>query len=736
MPLQKSEELLQRRNFKYSNQLLFRMQKRLMLFAILFILLASLANAEPAWPFFNGNLRHTGLSNYDTSSVTGAVKWTFETGDGIESSPTIGEDGTIYFGSHDGYLYALSPDGKEKWKFKAGAPIYNDKWKHYSAIISSPAIAKDNTVYIISPDDFLYAVKNGKEEWRFPFKWNGIDFWSSPMVSEDGTIYAGSARVDGNSNLVSGFYALSPDGKEKWHYEINAGVSSSPAIAKDGTIYVNGNILKKGSDMATTEGYLFAFTKDGALKWRFKTQDWIETSPSVAEDGTVYTGSKEGKVYSLNPDGSLKWQFSAGDGIGGTPAIGKDGTVYVGSWDNNFYALSPDGKEKWRFGVDPGFESIGASAAIGADGTIYFGSSRGIFYALNSDGTEKWHISDMGSVASSPAIGKDGTIYIGAWNKKLYAIGAGEVTQSPKNSGDCHEKQLARDVKFDNEPVNTCIDEACDSYSILCQKKNFNGGCDAPMEVCVSKTCKKYRSYCNLLVKDLENKAGETIIFKENYITADGQKHFIKEMKAFLLPGQERSIVWQYEVDASQLGSCDYSDLANRICEQEKINVTWNFTSGRTDDFRTWEDRKNDFEQDKPATEEISKETRTEDAPGGDGKKNIFYRFFDWLISLFKGSEKPLIKENKVAYQPPDKSMPETGPEECKSQAECQAICSKPENKDACPKFAPNREGGQLEKRPNLEQGGPGGCKSQAECQAICSKPEYREECSKFTPPD
>lgn len=31
---------------------------------------------------------------------------------------------------------------------------------------------------------------------------------------------------------------------------------------------------------------------------------------------------------------------------------------------------------------------------------------------------------------------------------------------------------------------------------------------------------------------------------------------------------------------------------------------------------------------------------------------------------------------------------------------------------------------------------GPGGCKSQAECDAYCDKPEHREECSKFTPPD
>ena len=36
-----------------------------------------------------------------------SLKWIFETGDAIESSPTIDADGTIYIGSNDGKLYAI-----------------------------------------------------------------------------------------------------------------------------------------------------------------------------------------------------------------------------------------------------------------------------------------------------------------------------------------------------------------------------------------------------------------------------------------------------------------------------------------------------------------------------------------------------------------------------------------------------------------------------------------------------
>lgn len=575
-------------------------KSKIILLTVFFVLLASLVNAEHPWPMVSGNQQHTGLSLYDTSKVTGAVKWTFEMEEGTESSPTIAEDGTIYFGSHDGNLYALNSDGTLKWKFKPAEPIYNQPWQRYAAILSSPAIAEDGTVYVIAPDDYLYAVEDGKEKWKFPLKWNAIDFWTSATIGSDGTIYVGSARTEAtDTTLIAGFYALTPDGKEKWHYAIDAGVTSTPAIAKDGTIYVNGNLLKKTASGATAEGYVFAFHPDGTLKWHFKLQDWVESSPSIAADGTVYTGSKEGRVYALNPaDGSKKWEFATGDGIGGAPAIAKDGTLYVGSWDNNMYALTPEGKEKWRFSVEGGFETIGSSAVIGAEGTVYFGTTTGILYALTPDGTEKWHLSGFGSIASAPAIGEDGTLYIGAWNKKFYALGAGEAvsaeTGSVGESGtECHAMQLTREVQFDPTPGNTCIEGTCDSYATICQKKSFDGSCFAPIEVCVSKNCKKYRSYCNLLIKNTEKDTGFTAVFKQNYVTKDGVKHFIKEMRAFLLPGQERSITWQYEVDADNVGYCDYSDLANPICKPEEKKITWNFTTERKDGF---EDRKGQFD--------------------------------------------------------------------------------------------------------------------------------------------
>jgi len=75
------------------------------------------------------------------------LKWKFETGNYVYSSPAIGEDGTIYVGSWDDYLYAINPDGTLKWKYGTG-----------SGVNSSPAIGQDGTIYVGSDDGYLYAI--------------------------------------------------------------------------------------------------------------------------------------------------------------------------------------------------------------------------------------------------------------------------------------------------------------------------------------------------------------------------------------------------------------------------------------------------------------------------------------------------------------------------------------------------------------------------------------------------
>ena len=240
---------------------------------------------------------------------------------------------------------------------------------------------------------------------------------SSPAIGSDGTIYVGSED--------SSLYAMNPDGTLKWKFntgiatEISGGITlskgpinSSPAIGNDGTIYV-------GSD----NGFFYAVNPDGTLKWVFSTalsedvpgqgfiqigKGAIHSSPAIGDDGMIYVGSDNGFLYAISPEGDLKWAYETGDAISSSPAIGSDGTIFIGSEDKHFYAINPGGTFKWVF---PTTGAITSSPAIGSDGTIYVGSGDKFLYAINSNGELKWSFETEGAITSSPAIGNGGVIY-------------------------------------------------------------------------------------------------------------------------------------------------------------------------------------------------------------------------------------------------------------------------------------------------------------------------------------
>ena len=356
--------------------------------------------AESPWPCFHGNIRNTGLSQYDTSSNDGMLKWSYQTGDKILSSPVIGMDGTIYFGSADTYLYALYPDGTLRWRYKTGGTVS-----------SSPAIDSDGTIYFGSYDGYIYALySNGTLKWRYKTD----NMISSPLsIDFEGTIYAGSADTY--------LYALYPNGTLRWRYKTGGTVSSSPAIESDGTIY-----------FGSKDSYVYALNLDGTLKWKYKTGDGVESSPAIDGRGTVYIGSSDYHVYALNPNGTLKWKYQAGNKVLSSPAIGPDGTIYVGSQDTYLYALNPDGTLKWKYKAR--MNIMLSSPAVGAEGTVYIGSLDTQIYAVNPNGTLKWKYStgDMIS-SSSPAIGPDGTVYIGSGSGALFALGHVTLPSPPRN---------------------------------------------------------------------------------------------------------------------------------------------------------------------------------------------------------------------------------------------------------------------------------------------------------------
>lgn len=360
-----------------------------------------------SWPTKSYNAQRIGRTPSSTIDNPGIEKWRFQTYVcGVESGPAVDNNNIVYFGTAEGGVYALYPNGTMKWTYETGDPIFSD-----------PALAVDGTIYIASCDHYLYALRpNGTLKWRFNLQY--LSF-SSPVLADNETIYIGTPQ----GNL----FAVNPNGTCQWSYNLTSGIYGDAALGNNGTIYVG-----------TWDDYLNAINPNGTLKWRFPTGNHVKGVPSIAPDGTIYFGSWDGYLYALYPNGTMRWKCQVGSGTETTPALAEDGTIYVGG--NELYAVYPNGTLRWSL-YSEGF-IFQSCPAVAFEGTIYVGANvgedvAGKILAVNPNGTIRWQktISDD-RADSSPAIAADGTVYIGSTGGAsgyLHAFGTIESNTPPNN---------------------------------------------------------------------------------------------------------------------------------------------------------------------------------------------------------------------------------------------------------------------------------------------------------------
>ena len=253
---------------------------------------------------------------YAIDAATGGLKWKFHTGDVVHASPAIA-DGTLFVGSWDTYFYALdAASGAQKWKFKTG----EDPAIHNQIGIQSSAAVADGMVYFGCRDSNLYALDavTGQKKWAYNNKGSWVI--GSP-AAKDGRLYFATS----DSGL---FHALdAKTGAEIYSLSFVWPMFSSPAIA--------GNFLYIGSH----EGKLFAIDlKAQKRAWVFQTEASKQNGPAfTGKDGRPNYPAAMPSFFYDDVVAGIRQMFSVG-AILSSPVVAGD-TIYVGSTDGNLYAL-------------------------------------------------------------------------------------------------------------------------------------------------------------------------------------------------------------------------------------------------------------------------------------------------------------------------------------------------------------------------------------------------------------
>ena len=363
---------------------------------------------------FRYDAARQGIVSRLSSNRFGGVRWRFQTGAAVKSSPVVYR-GILYIGSNDGNLYAIDAySGSRHWQFDAGEPID-----------STPAVVGES-VYFQRRDGALYALdaRNGTLLWSIAapkpmrLEWTGDDFsyWSSSPAVVDGTVFYGS--IDGRLHAVT-----AASGASIWTFATGGRIQASPAV--------HGRAVYVGS----FDGKFYAVDRSsGKAMWTFATRASrqssskcgfecrsIRSSPTIS-DGTIAFGARDGFLYALREaTGTFVWSVDHKTSwINVSPVITR-GLVYDGTSDTHLIEAFDlaTGRSKWRFRGDG---LMLASPTVAGD-MLVEADFRGNVFALDArTGTLRWKYrgSDDG-ISSSPYVTAD-AIYYGSDDGTVTAL--------------------------------------------------------------------------------------------------------------------------------------------------------------------------------------------------------------------------------------------------------------------------------------------------------------------------
>ena len=265
----------------------------------------------------------TNMSILALDTSTGAIAWRFQgsAASAFSGSPAVADDGSIYAGAEDGYLYVLSPAGALLGSYYCGVSIFSTP-----ALGPTPPSARTkagvdgsalgSSVYVASSAGTLTALDaaldaGSKALWSValwaqggPLDWG---WQSSPTVSDDGArLYIGS--WDGALLCLA---AVS--GEVVWRLNVSATLGvpapyiiSTPSLSVPGVgraLVYSGTVYR---DNAVVDAYGTLFAADaatGALVWQTRIATSLVTAPVVGTGGELYISGYSGDGI---PGGALQ----------------------------------------------------------------------------------------------------------------------------------------------------------------------------------------------------------------------------------------------------------------------------------------------------------------------------------------------------------------------------------------------------------------------------------------------
>lgn len=215
---------------------------------------------------------------------SGAVRWSFATGDIVTSTPAV-LDSVVIVGSFDGSVYALHAiSGALLWRHATGA-----------AIPSSPAIYQQMVIIGSRSYDILALdVLSGKPVWNQYYWFSWVE---SSATVRDGIAYLGSSDAQRLSAFDAG------DGTVRWQFDTGGSAWAQPAVG-DHAVFLG--CVGVAEYFVDHRAAFFAVDKrHGKGLWKYSLERpgdarmWgFAASPAIG-NGRVFAATLDGALYAF-----------------------------------------------------------------------------------------------------------------------------------------------------------------------------------------------------------------------------------------------------------------------------------------------------------------------------------------------------------------------------------------------------------------------------------------------------
>jgi len=296
-----------------------------------------------------------------------AIHWKYQLGGFTPGSPTVGSDDRIRVHAGDGVLHCVNDAGEQEF-----APVALEEPLGWA----SPVVDENGNTFICNYSGGLVKVdpsggKNTRPHFRSRQKFDSTGLIRHNVFyvgAEDGFVYAIDLEKKRPKNIWD---PLEDKGKTEWF------INSSPAVGPRGEIIVAGR-----------DEYLYSFKSDGSLNWKLHLRGQMLASPIVDANGDIYVGisllvrgeEPTGKLVCVSGDShKVRWEFRAEGPIESTPVLGNDGVIYIGDNAGHIHALNEKGGIKWSTRVGQPVRSAGN---IVAANRLIFGLDDGTLACL------------------------------------------------------------------------------------------------------------------------------------------------------------------------------------------------------------------------------------------------------------------------------------------------------------------------------------------------------------------